>query len=295
MDKEIKRLHKVSHIKGTYSILIEWFMIAIAIYASESLNSVLFTIAVLFFIAGRQHALAFCVHEGVHYLVSSHKKLNDFFVNGFAAWPMFMEVKTYRGNHLAHHRYNNTEKDPDWVRKNNEQWVFPRNKEKLFFDFTRSFFGLESLKTFYALSGLDAQKKGLTAKTGISKNLKFLKIFYYLTFAVLFIKLDIWDKYLLYWILPLFTWLQVLNRMRKISEHFGLYNENPDLRTRTVVPNILEQIFIAPKNISYHCEHHYYPQVPYYNLKKLHKKLLKNKEKPMHVTYGYWNVLKECL
>lgn len=294
---EIKELYRVSTIKGIFSILIEWFLIGLAIWLSEAYDSIALTALCLFFIAGRQHALGFCVHEGVHYLVSKNKKFNDFFVNIFAAWPMFMEIKTYRGNHMAHHRYNNTEKDPDWVRKNTDEWVFPRGRKKLALDFIRSFLGLESLKTFYALSGIEAQKKGLTHKTTLSKELKLAKMFYYLGLIITFSYFGVLGNFLLYWILPLLTWVQVLNRLRKISEHFGVDHEHPDYRTRTVVPNILEKIFIAPKNIHYHCEHHLYPQVPYYNLGKLHKMVVNGQEfkGKYYLSKGYLGVIRECV
>lgn len=294
MKSKIKKLHSRSNLKGFFSIIIEWILIFTTIVISEYFDLIWLTITSIFFIAGRQHALAFCVHEGVHYSVLKNKKMNDLFVNIFAAWPLFIEIQTYRGNHLAHHRFNNTEKDPDWVRKNNKEWIFPRSSKKILIDFLRSFFGLESIKTLYALSGLEAQKKGLTPKFSPSITMKTLRVIHFLSLITFIFKTGSIKYYFLYWALPQFTVLQVLNRIRKISEHFGVYNPDPGKRTRTVLPSLWEKFFIAPKNIGYHSEHHLYPQVPYYNLKKLHSELIKEKSN-IHITKGYLNVLRECI
>ncbi len=296
MRSELKHLSQVSTTRGIISIAIEWILIFIAIFLIEYFDSMLTSLLGLLFIAGRQHALAFCVHEGVHYNISRNRVLNDFLVNSFAAWPIFMEVKTYRDNHLAHHRHNNTEKDPDWARKQSREWVFPKRKLPLFIDFLRSFLSMETLKSFYAVSGKQAQSKGLTKKSSLPKSYHLVKAIYYLSFLSVFYYFNFLKSYLFYWFLPMITWLQVLNRLRKIAEHFGIYDKEAEIRTRTVIPNIIEKIFIAPKNIHFHCEHHYYPNVPYYNLSKLHHHLQLDPkyQKEIHLSYGYINVLREA-
>ena len=44
--------------------------------------------------------------------------------------------------------------------------------------------------------------------------------------------------------------------------------------TRTTIPTRLESLFILPRNIGYHIEHHWYPSVPFYRLPELHDRLL---------------------
>lgn len=295
MRSELRHLGKVSTLKGIFSIAIEWCLIFCTIFLIEYFDHFFINILGYFFIAGRQHALAFCVHEGVHYNVSRNRPLNDFIVNSFAAWPIFMEVKTYRDNHLAHHKYNNTDQDPDWARKQSSEWEFPIKKSRLCFDFFRSFLSLETLNSFYAVSGKQAQSIGLTKKSSLPKTYHALKAIYYITFLSIIYYFGFLPEYLLYWFLPMITWLQVLNRLRKIAEHFGVYNKEASIRTRTVIPNLVEKIFIAPKNIHFHCEHHYYPNIPYYNLSKLHQVLIKESkyQDEIHISYGYLNVLRE--
>jgi fatty acid desaturase len=44
--------------------------------------------------------------------------------------------------------------------------------------------------------------------------------------------------------------------------------------TRTTIPTRVESLFILPRNIGYHIEHHWYPSVPFYRLPELHERLL---------------------
>jgi fatty acid desaturase len=298
IDKSIlKDLHQVSTWRGIFGIFSEWVLIVAIVIAAIRIDQWWFHVLAILFITGRQHALAFMVHEGVHYLVSRKRKLNDFLVNVFAAWPLFMNIQSYRRNHLAHHQYINTDQDPDWIRKQDGEWVFPMQGSLMFKLFVKSFFGLYSIQSFKALAGKDEAAISVIEKEKVSYLRLVLRLSYYAVVVGLALHFDFWKEILFFWFLPLFTWLQVLNRLRKLAEHFGVYGLPAEVTTRTVIPNWWERIFIAPKNIYYHNEHHYFTGVPYYSLDRLHV-LLKEHEpycSESHVTRGYWNVLRECM
>jgi fatty acid desaturase len=303
----LKKLSNISSWKGICAIFIEWLWIALIIYFYEQIqgaNKIIFYPLFMFLMASRQHALAFMVHEGTHYLVTKNKKLNDIVVELFAAWPVFMNLQNYRFNHLTHHRYNNTALDPDWARKQNSQWEFPTSSYKLVQLFVESFLGLHAFKSYQAISGKEGETKGFYKLPQTSMFYRGARISYYLILFSILIYNRIFIEYLLYWILPLLTALQVLNRIRKIAEHFALPSEIKeklpvDLQTRTVIPTFWEKIFIAPKNIFYHAEHHFYPTIPFYHLPQIHEIINSKKSltatHPMHVTNSYLGVLRECI
>jgi fatty acid desaturase len=119
-------------------------------------------------------------------------------------------------------------------------------------------------------------------------------------FGVLFYVLTrygLWMEFLLYWIVPLMTWLKVVLRLRTIGEHYALEYDHIFRQTRTTYPTLLERLLIAPKNIAYHLDHHLYPSVPFYNLPALHEELLRHDEfrTQAHLTGSYLQVLGECL
>jgi fatty acid desaturase len=61
--------------------------------------------------------------------------------------------------------------------------------------------------------------------------------------------------------------------------------------TRTVIPNLLERLFICPCGINYHIEHHVFPSVPCYNVPKLHRLLMQDPwyRATAHLNRGYLN------
>jgi fatty acid desaturase len=63
--------------------------------------------------------------------------------------------------------------------------------------------------------------------------------------------------------------------MRIICEHSAVESEEEEYSiTRSTVPTRLEAIFILPRNVGYHLEHHWYPSVPWYRLPELHQALM---------------------
>ena len=73
--------------------------------------------------------------------------------------------------------------------------------------------------------------------------------------------------------------------------------DNAYPRTRTTQPTWLERNFLAPKNVNYHIEHHFFPSVPFYRLPELHAILMSKPgyRESAHVTSTYWGVLEESV
>lgn len=75
-----------------------------------------------------------------------------------------------------------------------------------------------------------------------------------------------------------------------VSQHVGPVRDVFDYRlnTRTMYPGpVLGFLYM---NMQYHLEHHLYPNVPYYNLPRLHE-LIKDRRPPAHE--GLWAVYRE--
>jgi fatty acid desaturase len=102
---------------------------------------------------------------------------------------------------------------------------------------------------------------------------------------------------LMYWFVPLFTWLIMIFRIRSIAEHSAIEGRSDAYaHTRSTRASLLEHVFVAPKNVNYHIEHHFYPSVPFYRLPQLHRTLMSKAEfkDSVHVTRSYIGVLREC-
>ena len=128
---------------------------------------------------------------------------------------------------------------------------------------------------------------------------KLARLGYYLCVATLITLLGIWKALLLYWIVPYLTLFYLFVYVRGVAEHFGSMDYDDELgSTRTVIPYFWERWFFAPHNINQHLEHHLFPGVPFYNLRKLNAALMRDEtyRARAHVTRGYaTGVLRECL
>lgn len=79
-------------------------------------------------IGASQHQLGGIIHEGTHFLLFEHKKLNELASDWLAAFPLYTSTYQYRVHHLAHHQFvNDPERDPDISQlKDSDHWLdFP--------------------------------------------------------------------------------------------------------------------------------------------------------------------------
>lgn len=294
----VRRLSTLNSWRSFAAIALEWTMMisaAVACWKVMHWNvyaAVPAYLLTILFIGSRQHALSILMHEGSHYRLMKNRVANDFCAELFTAWPMHIAMRNYREHHFPHHRAPNTDDDPDWaLRQQDESWEFPKTKFRLATMFLFDFLGMRMVdqwRTFGRYTFPHKRKRDW---------IDYVREVYTLTLIVTLTYFGLWIPYLVLWMVPMLTWLKVVLRMRTIAEHYALDYGHMFRQTRTTYPNLLERIFIAPRNIGYHLDHHLYPSVPFYNLRALHEELLKTEEfrKQAHLTKGYVRVLRECL
>jgi fatty acid desaturase len=289
---ELKELSKVNPYLGAAHILMEWFLVVAAIWMCERSWNLPLYVATVVWIGSRQHALMILMHDGVHYRLFHSRWVNEWVSEVLLAWPVLISARAYRRNHFAHHRYLNTEHDPDWARRQGDSaWVFPKRPGELLGLMMRDLSGLGAIGLIRLIGRL------LSKDTGVSKQFVFLRYGFYFVLLGIVLWLSAGKLIMMYWFVPLFTWLIFIFRIRSIAEHSSIWGRNVFFsQTRTTVPSILQRVFVAPKNVSYHIEHHLYPSVPFYRLPKLHALLSLSPEfKKAQVTQGYLGVFKECI
>ncbi len=173
-----------------------------------------------------------------------------------------MSTKDYRSNHIAHHRHTNSEQDPDWVRKIPlPEWQFPQSKSAI----------AKTLFKQILIGGF--QWVALMAK--LSRN-DWKKGLYWASVITAVTAFGVWQEFLLYWMVPLLALFPLIQRIRSISEHFGLPREHELNHTRNILAGPVERFLIGPHNINYHLAHHLFPSIPHYKVKDLHKGLMKH-------------------
>lgn len=182
----------------------------------------------------------------------------------FAMIPLIISFTAFKEDHLQHHRYNRTPKDPD---------AFTMGKRGI---------GDFILFYAYALVGvfLTAIQFTLIFPLQVLRGRKAL--FHWLEIALHILVMwglfywaasqGIADQVFALWFWPL-IFFGFFNSIRFIAEHYGCpWDAGPLVGTRTIISNQVNSFFW--NNINYHIGHHAYPGVPWYNLKKLHVLML---------------------
>src|SRR5580692_1146075 len=290
--EELTELSTVKPLRACLHVAGEWALIAATIYLCQRFWHPMLYVFAVAFIGSRQHALLVLMHDGVHYRLLRNRRLNDWMSEVILAWPHLVTARQYRKNHFAHHKYLNTAQDPDLKRRAGDPvWVFPQTVPNMARTLFRDATGLNApamLKLAAAVAAADSVPTGfLVARYG----------FYATALGVIAYAGGL-KGFALYWVIPMFTWLVMIMRILSIAEHHAIDEPgNAYPRTRTTEPTWLERIFLAPKNVNYHIEHHFFPSVPFYRLPELHTILMSKAgyRESAHVTSTYWGVLEESV
>jgi fatty acid desaturase len=308
--EEVRTLSAPSVPRATAAIIMDWLLIALNFYVAIRFQNI-FVWALCFVFAARQQlAFAVLVHEGSHRRLFKNFKLNDYACQFLCAAPLFFSMYSYQKAHLKHHRDPLAPDDPDITLTGG----YPISKASFarkiardafgisYFKFIRYFLkmGSKQAKAKAAESTADVGPQELKAQGSGDRMSVPLQVFSmvlvnFFMWLALFMSGHGWF-YFFFWILPEWTALQVILRVRGIAEHAG-YKQGPDqrLNSRTVV-NPVQTFIFAPHNVNYHIEHHQYPGVPFYNLPKLHEKMMAANMIPAQNLYhGYGQVIRDVV
>lgn len=269
----LKQLSRLTAWKSMAAILFDWGFIVGSFVLASSVGHPAVWIAAAIVIATRQHALLILMHDASHFRLLQSHKANDRLSNWLLAWPLFVTTEGYRQNHLAHHRHLNTDEDPDWVRKRGKPaWNFPKTRIGLAWLLFKELLGGGFLEAIRAITDLSGRQR-VAAKSHLPK---WERPAFYLLAISLITYFGLWWIVLALWILPAFTLLTVILRIRSIAEHFGVEHEHELNSSRNTNPYWWERFLLAPHNSAAHLDHHLFPSVPFYNLPKLHECLAQN-------------------
>ena len=292
--EDLRKLSLTDPCNSLYYIGREWLSIIAAVLLCEWFWHPLFYVLVVMWIGARMHALGILGHDGLHYLLFKNKRLNDFVAHWLLLFPIGFSLASFRKVHLAHHKHLKTDKDPEHINlRQYEEYDFPKTMSGMFFIFLKDITGINSLVYF-----LKKWRHNFHSSASFSvffTKIPFKKMSIKLLFLACLYVVGVLDEFVLYWFVPLMTWLVFCIRLRVIGEHEAVPKMALE-ETRNIIPTFFERWFIVPNYHSLHLVHHLYPSIPTYHLLEGHQKLMENEtyKQEAFITYGYWNMLKEC-
>jgi fatty acid desaturase len=218
-------------------------------------------------IGTRQLGLAILMHDAAHGALHPNQKINDF-LGEYLCTP---GLKRYRAYHLQHHKFAQQAEDPDLVLSA----PFPITRSSLGRKIIRDLTG----QTFYKqrfgamVARMSNRPAGAPIGPVLTAELWRMRRFLIsnLLGLLIFAAFDLAWVYVLFWIVPMATWLPLVTRLRNIAEHALIAKDEPDplKHARTTRANWLERALIAPYWVNYHGEHHLFMYVPCWQLPRL--------------------------
>jgi fatty acid desaturase len=295
--EEIKPLAERSDAMGIL-MLVHCYGIIVAALTLFSIwpNPVTFVLAIML-IGSRQLGLAILMHDAAHRALFKTGLLNELMGKWVCGNVILADMAAYRHYHLTHHRFAQSDKDPDLVLSK----PFPVTRASLIRKFGRDLTGRTGLKqltgqiaTWLRLAGdsdavEEAGKQAQAFKGGGPTGA-------ILSNAAIFLIMTIfgaWWWWFAFWLLPLMTWFQLVLRIRNIAEHaLTEFSDDPFRNVRTTLADPVTTLFLAPYWVNYHLEHHLIMHVPCWNLKKMHALMMsKGHGAAMNIAPNYWGVL----
>lgn len=281
-----EQLDELSEIKAwrfNLALISDISLIAVSIAISEYFwfNPYVYVASVIV-IGSRMHGFGILVHETVHSLAYKNRKAN-LCVGEVLAWTLGVSMSGYRFNHYLHHRKTNSDDDPDWIRNKNFFHQYPKTRLQ---NFLCALLMLSGCLYFYIVFFLNRD----FSRYKYNKLIEVCRLIFYAAVIASAIIFDFTLGLMVYWLIPLMTFFFFLLAYRGMAEHHGNLDYSDIYKsTRTVHANWFEKFFLAQHNVEYHLDHHLYPQVPFYNLPRLHEVLM---QKPVyrekaHITDGY--------
>src|SRR3954468_13050481 len=218
-----------------------------------------------FLLLGRAQALfAILGHEAAHRLLFTAKLANDGVGRWLLAYPAFVPFDAYRRAHMAHHKDELGPDEPDALLYAN----YPTTRASLRRKLTRDALFVSGYKNVRLLA------RALRRPASRAQAARIVAV-QLVIWIVLALAGHPW-LYPLLWLAPWLTVWRVLNRLRAIAEHGGMSrSEDRRLTPHVVRQRPLARFWMVPYNTGWHLAHHVDMGIPFRNLPKLHRELVR--------------------
>ena len=258
--KTLRALHKLENrylLKIVFFGLIYFISVSITLHFNSSLLNYGLICSIPFYITAgaSMHGVCLFTHEGVHGTIHKNIWVNNF-IGSLSGYIVLQTMAGYRVLHLKHHKYLNINGDPGLLK------TYVSNKFIIVaMEWGYLLFGYVAFLSVIPYQGFKQGTK--KDKILIIKDLVF--IFLISGLIINFLPLS----WLIHgWLIPM-VFVHFMMNVRGMSQHLMLEDHHdPYNGARTIIAHPIVDFFLCNEN--YHIEHHLYPSIPWYNLKKVH-------------------------
>lgn len=273
--QQLEQVRARSDLIGAALVLHAWLVIIAAMAVAIIWPNPLTWLLAIMLIGSRQLGLLILMHDAAHGALFRTPALNRWAAQLFCAWPTLADTAVYRRYHLRHHVHTQTGADPDIVLTGHYPITPASLRRKLLRDLSgRTGYAQRKAQVLAALGPRDAGAGARARHYWQHLGPQTLAQFVLLSAAAV---AGAWWAYVIFWLLPLLTWQQLVLRVRNIAEHACVRaSDDPFGNARTTLAGWLERALVAPYWVNYHLEHHLVMWVPCYRLPRLRAALVDN-------------------
>lgn len=255
IEAEIEACHQLSALRrgGEVSFFIVLYLAGAAwvVFSPEPISFMLIGIILM---GVAMNSLGILIHEGLHGLLAKDRRWNHFF--GFlCGLPLLISATAYRATHSDHHFEFGRQRDYGTYRQHldNKYFVWMAYFSQLLFG-----------SIIYVLLIPVLALRTASGRTRVWIAIEYVGI---AAIVALFVQVAALETVLTFWVYPSLV-LMVLSNVRGLASHALGDLDNIYLSSRTVKTTRLVEVLFLHEN--YHLEHHLFPQIPSYNLKRAH-------------------------
>jgi len=245
--------------------LLEWAAIVALFWIGFTAHHWFVWILVVIVLGSRQHALGVLGHDGAHYTAARNKRVNDIASALLCFWPVLTSLADFRRFHYNHHRYFNSEYDPEIVFKNHmsaRQWQIPISRKQILLYLVGDFCGLSALEVVKArrvLSMVGPEFENAPGRTERSAWKPWIGPCVWLVVVGSILYSTGLLIALAVWVIALLTSFWAFFRLRTWTEHGGTSS------THRIWLNRWQKLLITPHGSWSHYEHHAQPGIPFWS------------------------------
>jgi fatty acid desaturase len=208
----------------------------------------------------RYYALFIIGHDGMHKRVLSRASANDLFCDLLVFGPILAIVRLNSFNHLAHHRFLASERDPD----RHKHACFDKSTRPEYLAFLTGLRGVlvNARHVFFPESDPDTGRRSRY----VGRDIAIIGGWQVLLGGGLTAAIA-WWAYPVLWAVPVYL-TGLADVVRAFAEHSHPEADRKADKHRliTYVSHPVERLFLAPMKMNFHAAHHLWTSIPYYNL-----------------------------